>query len=346
MSPARRATSPGLPELVVQKLSKTGYTRGATVREIYQNRVVRNNPVLIPWEHWSACKQPNDDSGHYENGFIVLVEPSWYFAVPDADDQLAAEGVELGVNALLVFRRRSDWVSHRPPAGRLANGKRFDVATSRTNPLGGVYFARVAATVSDEGFHVIEGFNTTALRGAGIRVYEYASKMTIESARIQLEVLLWHCRDADAALESAGMTGAEMALRRSTILFRAQQQGLTDIGRLQTLRMLDVDRFTVCPLCLNQMAAADFFKRTQQASGREVHDLTTTEVSLFHIQELRIGKLQHKPYNLAWGHHFCNVVVKDAGIMPTLQWMRDVLANQPTLDLRAVAQSVEEAVDQ
>lgn len=41
---------PKLPPLVEQKLTKTGYTRGATMKEIYQNRVTRNNPVLIPWE--------------------------------------------------------------------------------------------------------------------------------------------------------------------------------------------------------------------------------------------------------------------------------------------------------
>ncbi|MBD5308340.1 MAG: restriction endonuclease, partial [Bacteroides sp.] len=33
----------------------------------------------------------------------------------------------------------------------------------------------------------------------------------------------------------------------------------------------------------------------------------------------------HRPYNLGWGHHHCNVVVKDSGIEPTLDWMRRVL---------------------
>ena len=54
--------------------------------------------------------------------------------------------------------------------------------------------------------------------------------------------------------------------------------------------------------------------------------LTVTEVSLFHIRELRTGEFNHKPYNLGWGHHHCNVVVKDAGIDATLEWMREVIA--------------------
>jgi hypothetical protein len=41
--------------------------------------------------------------------------------------------------------------------------------------------------------------------------------------------------------------------------------------------------------------------------------------------ELRYGELNHRPYNLGWGHHHCNVVVKDAGIDETIGWMRSVV---------------------
>lgn len=63
----------------------------------------------------------------------------------------------------------------------------------------------------------------------------------------------------------------------------------------------------------------------EQAEGREVLDLTITQVNLFHINELRVGVFNHRPYNLGWGHHHCNVVVKDSGIDKTLLWMRDVV---------------------
>ena len=71
--------------------------------------------------------------------------------------------------------------------------------------------------------------------------------------------------------------------------------------------------------------------RIQQAEGRNVPDLTVTEVSLFHIRELRTGEFNHKPYNLGWGHHHCNVVVKDSGIDATLEWMREVIARNHAL---------------
>jgi hypothetical protein len=63
----------------------------------------------------------------------------------------------------------------------------------------------------------------------------------------------------------------------------------------------------------------------EQAKGRAVPDLTVTEVNLFHIEELRTGIYNHRPYNLAWGHHHCNVVTKDAGIVDTLEWMQGVI---------------------
>ncbi len=337
---------PKLPSLVEQKLTKTGYTRGASFSEIYQNRVTRNNTVLIPWENWDQCKLPDDGTDAYENGFIVLVEPSWYFNTSSADRELLAEGIRLGKNSLLLFRKRSDWNEYTR-THVLPNGMRFSEGTSRTDPLGGIYMARVHATVSDDGAEITHGYNNSQLRGAGIRVYEYASAETIKQTRWQLEALFWMCHDSRPAMMTAGMSSAEIDLRISAIDKNAANAGLLDIERLRTLRIINSADELICPLCLQRISAADFLRRSEQAEGRETYDLTTTEVSLFHIQELRVGKFQHKQYNLGWGHHFCNVVVTDKGIVPTLDWMRQVLENQEKAaeNLGQSIESVEEAVD-
>jgi hypothetical protein len=62
-----------------------------------------------------------------------------------------------------------------------------------------------------------------------------------------------------------------------------------------------------------------------QAEGRQVPDITITEINLFHIEELRNGIYNHKPYNIGWGHHHCNVVTRDNGIEVTINWMEKVL---------------------
>ena len=97
-------------------------------------------------------------------------------------------------------------------------------------------------------------------------------------------------------------------------------------GRNTSSRILNHSKITICPLCLEEVSAEGFFSKMEQANGREVLDLTITQLNLFHIEELSYGVFNHKPYNLGWGHHHCNVVVKDSGILETLQWMAEIVA--------------------
>lgn len=318
-----------LPELIERKLYKTGQTRGATVREIYQNRVSRNSTVLIPFDFWDRCKVPGDGSSEYENGYIVLVKPEWYFETPNSNQLLEASGLALGTNALLLFQQRSVWNQYAPHAGDpLPDGQAFAPAVNRTAPLGGTYIARIhSTTAAENGGAIVEGFNQTDSRGAGIRVYEYASSRALADTRLQLECLIWLCHDAEQVMVDAGMSATGARDRRRRQLDSARSQGLLEKDLLGKARMIDDAGHTVCPLCQERISAAAFMQRGEQAEGRETWDITVTEVSLFHIEELRVGALQHKPYNLGWGHHFCNVVVKDAGILPTLDWMIVVLEN-------------------
>jgi hypothetical protein len=321
---------PRLPALAHSKIDKTGYTRGASTKQIFQNRVTRNNTVLIDWSLWDKCREPYEAGSEYENGYIVLVEPAWYFETSSADRVLKAEGIYLGENALLVFLRRDDWLEYGPGKRNLWNGTSLTPGTARRGSLGGVYIARVHATVAaTDGDMCVEGYASKGMRGAGIRVFEYASREVIEETRLQLEALMWLCYDAERVFDKEGMQRSDIATRKSAILQRAKKAGLLSESRLRAQRIVDEDGLTVCPLCLERISAALFFKRSDQALGRATYDLTTTDVSLFHIAELRVGSLQHKTYNLGWGHHHCNIVVKDAGIAKTVRWMQGVMANQP-----------------
>lgn len=317
-SMATRSTVPKLPQLLDRKIYKTGQTRGADDDVIFQNRVGRNSTVLIPYGLWAQCRLTLPQS--YENGFIVLISPAEYFATQNIAAQLAAQGLALGVNALVFYETREHWAAHNPDA------LHWTPATQRTNPLGGQYVARVPATTAAEnGAKINRGFTVTAMKGAGIRVYEYASTTTIDHCRLQLEALFWKCRDADAVAVANGMTAAQAAARKAANLAKCQQHGLLDLVWLTQARMLNSAGHTICPLCLEELSGQGFFNRMEQAEGRKVPDLTVTQLNLFHIQELRYGVLNHRPYNLGWGHHHCNVVVKDAGILETLEWMRGIL---------------------
>jgi hypothetical protein len=313
----KKIRPPALPKLLDRKLYKTGQTRGADDDEIYQNRVLRNSTVLIPYDSYEVCKSPDDARGEYENGFIVLVKPGWYFANTDADEILSESGLSLGKNAVIFYQRRSEWDANPP------DSQGWSVAVSRTTDLQGQFVARVSATTAAT--KVNSGFNTTSSKGAGIRVYEYAASETINESRLQLESLLWMSADAEDAMVELGMTTDGAKARRELVLEKASEAGLLDMKVLKENRLINDAGVTICPLCREEMSPAGFASKVAQAEGREVFDLTVTQVSLFHVDELRVGRLSHKPYNLGWGHHHCNVVVKDAGIANTIDWIRSVL---------------------
>lgn len=310
-------TKNALPEAVKTKVYKTGQTRGADDDVIFQNRVGRNSTVLIPYKDYTICRTAPSAKGKYENGFIVLIKPEEYF---DKDIQLSlkADGLILGKNLLVFYETRAQWKDFPVKKG-------WKAASARKAPLNGQYVARIPATTSAGESKIIEGFTTSTMKGAGIRVYEYADASTIYKCKIQLEFLFWSCKDIDTLVEQKGLDRELVDQRIKFVKEEAHKHGLDDREKLIAARIVDEEGFTICPLCLKHISAIGFCDRIPQAEGREVPDLTVTEVSLFHIQELRTGEFNHRPYNLGWGHHHCNVVVKDSGIQPTLEWMLDVL---------------------
>lgn len=310
---------PKLPQLLDRKIYKTGQTRGADDDVIFQNRVSRTSTVLIPYAVWLTGSVLPDANG-FEKGFIALVSPTHYFLTPSITKELAAFGLVIGENALVFYETREHWNAYNPES------LGWTPAKNRTNPLGGEYVARIPATTAgNQGERIIHGFTTTAKKGAGIRVYEYAHSATIADCRLQLEALFWLCVDADAVAIHNGMTTKDVANRKSAILRRCDDKGLLNRTLLTQMRILNRHGRTMCPLCLEALSAQGFFNRMEQAEGREVPDLTVTQINLFHIEELRIGVFNHRTYNLGWGHHHCNVVVKDAGIQETIEWMDTVI---------------------
>jgi hypothetical protein len=308
-----------LPKLIESKIYKTGQTRGADDDVIYQNRVNRNSTVLIPYPVYDICSQAPDNEGIFENGFIVLIRPDIYFMNDVLKKEMELKGLHLGKNALLFYETREQWNQYNPESLGL------NAAISRKEPLSGDFVARVPSTTSKNDEKINLGFNTSGSKGAGIRVYEYASSEIFKRCRVQLEFLYWQCFDSKEISLAAGMSIENIELRIQENLHAAETLGLNHAKRLFEQRIIDKDNNTICPLCLEKLSAIGFFNKLEQAEGRDVPDLTVTQLNLFHINELKYGEFNHKPYNLGWGHHHCNVVTKDSGIFGTLKWMAEVI---------------------
>ncbi len=315
---------PALPQLLQRKLYKTGQTRGADDDEIYQNRVLRASTVLIPYNYIEQCYTTVGELPTYKNGYIVLISPEDYFTAMDIKSDFKKRGLELGQNTLIFYETREQWNTYNP------DSKGLRAADKRTAPLGGKYVARIPGTTSSsKSNRIARGYSTTRSKGAGIRVYEYADSDTIEQCKLQLEGLFWHCIDSTEVVLQNGMNADDAKKRKEGIITKCNENQLLDLSRLNKLRIIDENNRTICPLCLEELSSQGFFDKMAQAKGRLVLDLTITQLNLFHIDELRIDSLNHRPYNLGWGHHHCNVVVKDSGIIATIEWMKKVIARQP-----------------
>lgn len=314
-----RSKMPALPALLNRKISKTGQTRGADDDVIYQNRVNRSNTVLIPYHQWIHDSKLRTNSDSFEKGYIVLISPADYFSFDEPDSGLLAQGLELGKNCLVFYETRHDWNEHNP------DEIGWNYADSREAPLGGEYVARVPSTTAAADKKINRGYASQSPKGAGIRLYEYASSETISDTRLQLEAIYWHCFDAVDVAVDFGMTLNDANNRKQSCLEECNNRGLLDYDKLYEQRIINKDKITVCPFCLKKLSANGFYNRLAQPEGREVPDLTVTEINLFHINELKFGEYNHRPYNLGWGCHHCNVVVKDSGIYPTLHWLKEVI---------------------
>ncbi len=119
--------------------------------------------------------------------------------------------------------------------------------------------------------------------------------------RLQLEGIYWLCFDSIDAVCANKLTKQEAETRREFILEQCKKGELLDFKLLNKARMIDDNNQTICPLCLEKLSGMGFFNRMAQAEGREVTDITVTEVNIFHIKELRYGSYHHRPYNVSWG---------------------------------------------
>lgn len=83
----------------------------------------------------------------------------------------------------------------------------------------------------------------------------------------------------------------------------------------------------VCPLCKRRIFIEEFFKEIEQDDGREVLDNTQRSIVLMHIKALHSGFLNHSPYNLGWGHIFCNTIQGGKDIVETIDEIKAIIKN-------------------
>ena len=107
-----------------------------------------------------------------------------------------------------------------------------------------------------------------------------------------------------------------------------QEEELLDFDNLSNIRAWNNESHEpVCPLCLKSLTPEKFFETAAQDEGREEEDNTQAEIVLMHIEGLKPGELNHRTYNLGWGHKHCNTIQGPHDIKSTLEFLNEIIAN-------------------
>lgn len=309
-----------LPEDLRKKIKKTSQTRGAQPynRVVYQNRVSRSNKVVIPLQ-FKEC----EIDGGFDNGYAILVRPEEYFD-PQTKSKRAnfPEDIQIGSNnAFIYYDNRNSWRNFPPLGGwnirkHVIDGQSFDGSESgfKRDFSGqdlGEYIARVPGLTGrgENAAPIVEG------PPQGIRFFEFTPSAELQKVEIQLSYL---------CTLSVGFSNQDSPEYKKLVEL-VDEHALGDLEKLKSIGAIDSENRLICPLCRETLSLSELTEQVAQMEGREVVDLTITKVNLFHIKEIRPGAFNHCTYNLGWGHHHCNAIVRDVGVDDTLKWMKSVL---------------------
>ncbi|PKE50735.1 BstXI family restriction endonuclease [Macrococcoides caseolyticum] len=188
-------------------------------------------------------------------------------------------------------------------------------------------------------------------RGVGNYDYDYCTKEEMNHINYQLVYLMMKCKDFKDMLYRLCKEDNDKILKFHEDVYKANCSGkfdtyyddifqkiekyckkfdLIDFDKLNEIRVYDKKlKVPICPLCLKELNASEFLEKANQQDGRVEEDNTRSNIALMHIHALKPGELNHRTYNLGWGHRHCNQIQEDLDLETTIKKLRQiVLANE------------------
>lgn len=261
----------------------------------YQNHVLRNNQVIIPFERLSDVSLAD-----FKDGYVIRLLPEQAFAGKGEINpalQERAPPVVVGENAFVLYRTVAQ-MEELPPLR--------DWTPRALQKAGGTPSPRRGANVNDVGHYVLRASDAgkkSVGPPQGIFAPEYATREENYLSQCVLAWLVVCTQDSPYVVD-----GQADHLR--AIL---QHAGLLDESRFERLGVTRTG-ITACPLCLELLThedlhrTADFSEASALRNAPEQLDGTTrsTVLNLFHLDPMTYHEARHGPKNVAWGHAICN----------------------------------------
>lgn len=285
----------------LNKLTKAGFaTPRGGAKNAYQNHVLRNGRVIIPYE-----KLGQISIGRYKDGFVIRLYPEQFFEVRgkpktqfDAVDKTLGEKLEIGKNAFILYRNYDSFEAYPPLA---------DWTVARLEKDGKQIKDRQPGA-DDVGHYVLRlsplGPKPKRYDGPpqGLFAPEYADEETNYLSKCVLAWLIVHTEKSPYTTTQADHLKAILA-----------QAGLFDEAQYEFKGIIR-HGLTACPLCLRLISYEELHAMvrfeegvgTDNAAGQVEGSTRSTIVNLFHLVALTYDSMNHIPSNMAWGHAACN----------------------------------------
>jgi len=280
------------------KLAKAGFaTPRGGAKAGYQNHVVRNSQVIIPYEKINIVSL-----NHYQDSYVIRLYPEQYFEAPNIPKHKFVDGedswIKVGVNAYILYRTNQAYQNFTPLADWKLRGLEKN----------GVPVNKRGKGVKDVGHYILRmpALSPYSARSEGapqgVFAPEYADAETNYLCKCVLAWLIIH------TVESPYTT--TLASHLKVIL---AQEGLLDETTYENKGVLR-HGLCSCPLCLkfinykelHQMTNFELGSGSENAAEQIEGATRSTLVNLFHLLPLKYDSIIHIPQNIAWGHHDCN----------------------------------------
>jgi hypothetical protein len=335
-----------------KKITKTREARGGG--GIYKRRNKRSNRVIIHYNIYKKIiKEDIKILDLYKRGYAVRVKPKEYFKENGEAKDDFEKSLKLGENAFLYFKTRDDWdkyIKYCSKFNEVAELYTKSKEVENNKQWIGEYctfiknkdpqeISLICTTGSEKKNpkykkkliklqKKFENIKLPKQAGLGNFDYDYADENEIKNVEYQLSMMIFRSKGIEKELlnRSSKITDKKIKKAKDHINEFCKKNYLDDIKKLAELRALDFKNFEpICPLCLKKIEAEMFFKGSEQEEGREEEDNTQSEIVLMHISGLKPMKLNHRIYNLGWGHKDCNTIQGDKSISETLEYLQNIL---------------------
>jgi hypothetical protein len=106
-----------------------------------------------------------------------------------------------------------------------------------------------------------------------------------------------------------------------TIVDFLSSHGMLDLDRMISVGMINATGIAQCPFCREELSFQELINEAPQQLGRQLSSSNATALHLMHIDPLKMGCFNHKPYNLALGHAKCNHAQGEDSISMSIEFL-------------------------